>query len=220
MGRKKNNRIYFGQDVENAIIRYNGAEDYREKNKIYEREIHYAFDKLAENIINTFKFSYFDYPLESVKDETVSFLVIKLPKFDHTRGFKAFSYFSTVAKNYLIQNNNSNYKRLKTHLSIDNFENDLKSEQKNQDAIDLMKKTIRDLETEIPDLFVFSQDLKIAYAIVELLKDSHNIENHNKKSLYILIREMTGVKTIYITKVLNILKGSFKNIQEDFKMGN
>ena len=40
-------------------------------------------------------------------------------KFDETKGSKAFSYFSVVAKNYLILNNNANYKKMKIHDDID-----------------------------------------------------------------------------------------------------
>ena len=75
--------------------------------------------KLAENIINTYKFSYFDYGFNDLQDEVVSNLVINMHKFDETKGSKAFSYFSVVAKNYLILNNNANYKKLKIHDSID-----------------------------------------------------------------------------------------------------
>ena len=36
-----------------------------------------------------------------------------------------------------------------------------------------------------------------------------NIENFNKKALYILIRERTGLKTQNITKVLNVMKRDY-----------
>ena len=61
MPRKKKSKVYFGKDVQDAIIRYNLSEDFDIKNKIYQNEIHKAFDKLAENIINTFKFMYFNW---------------------------------------------------------------------------------------------------------------------------------------------------------------
>ena len=48
-------------------------------------------------------------------------MVMNMHKYDHTKGSKAFSYFSVVAKNYLILHNNNNYKKLKTH---DDFESD------------------------------------------------------------------------------------------------
>ena len=117
MPRKAKKRLYFGPEVQDAIIRYNtNSEDFSLRNKIYQQEIHAAFDKLAENIINTFKFTYFDYPFEDVKAEVVSFLVMNMHKYDHTKGSKAFSYFSIVAKNYLILHNNNNYKKLKMRL--------------------------------------------------------------------------------------------------------
>ena len=103
MPRKKSKKkLYFGPEVQDAIVRYNDSNDDSKRNKIYQTEIHQAFDKLAENIINTFKFTYFDYPFEDVKAEVVSFLVMNMHKYDHTKGSKAFSYFSIVAKNYLI----------------------------------------------------------------------------------------------------------------------
>ena len=61
MPRKKKSKVYFGKDVQDAIIRYNLSEDFDIKNKIYQNEIHKAFDKVAENIINTFKFMYFNW---------------------------------------------------------------------------------------------------------------------------------------------------------------
>ena len=119
MPKKKTKRkVYFGQEVQNAIIRYNGSDDNGVRNKIYQEEIHKAFDKLAENIINTFKFTYFDMPFVDVKHEVVTFMVINMHKYDHTKGSKAFSYFSVVAKNYLILHNNNNYKKLKSHAEM------------------------------------------------------------------------------------------------------
>ena len=53
--RKKKSKNYFTQDTENAIVRYNNEPDPEIRSKIYESEIHYAFFKLTQNIIHTFK---------------------------------------------------------------------------------------------------------------------------------------------------------------------
>ena len=95
---KKKKNYYFHQGTEKAIIRYNKTDDTYLKNLIYNEHIAYAFDKLAENIIHTFKFYYFDTTSEEVKHEVVSFLVMNIHKFQEGKG-KAFSYFSIVAKN-------------------------------------------------------------------------------------------------------------------------
>ena len=99
MPRKKSKKkYYFGIEVQEAIIEYNtNPENHSLRNKIYATQIHPAFDKLAENIINTFKFTYFDDVFSDVKHEVVAFMVMNIHKYDHTKGSKAFSYFSIVA---------------------------------------------------------------------------------------------------------------------------
>ena len=218
MPRKKKSKVYFGKDVQDAIIRYNSSDDYDDKNKIYQNEIHKAFDKLAENIINTFKFMYFDVPFKDVKAEVVAFMVMNIHKYDHTKGSKAFSYFSVVAKNYLILHNNNNYKKLKTHDELDssNVKESLYHKSDNNHMEDLIKEVIRYFEHNIHSLFKKKKDIEIAYAIVELLNKKDDIENFNKKSLYILIREMADVDTTHITKVMNVFRTHYKKILNEF----
>ena len=84
--KKKNKRMYFTQTTENAIIRYNKEDRPWIRDRIYRDHIQYAFEKLAENIIHTFKFYYFDVPSEDVKHEVVSFLVMNMHKFTEVKG--------------------------------------------------------------------------------------------------------------------------------------
>ena len=107
MPRKKKSKQYFTIDTEKAIIEYNKSDNTDERNKIYVEGIKYPFEKLAENILNTFKFSYFDVSKEDVQMEVISNLIEKIHMFQEGKG-KAFSYFSIVAKNYLILKNNGN----------------------------------------------------------------------------------------------------------------
>ena len=218
--RKKKSKIYFGTPVHNAIVEYNHSEDVEFRHKIYTEEIHKAFLKLDENIINTFKFSYFDYGFNDVKNEVVSFLVMNIHKYDHTKVSKAFSYFSIVAKNYLILHNNTNYKKLKSHDDIDAVGNKLKisSHEKTSYINDLLDETIRYFEHKVSTLFKKKKDLDIAYAIIELIKRRDEIEKINKKSLYILIREMTNVNTSHITKVMNVFRSHYPKIISEFEM--
>jgi len=217
-GRKPKKKPYFGIDVQNAIVKYNGSNSDSERNKIYQQEIHKAFDKLAENIINTFKFTYFDDPFEDVKHEVVAFMVVNMHKYDHTKGSKAFSYFSVVAKNYLILHNNTNYKKLKSHkdISVLNHTSMDGYKEKMSDIKSFTEEMIIYFENNIPSMFKKKKDIEIAYSIVELIKQRDEIENFNKKSLYILIREMTNVNTSNITSVVNVLKKHFKKIQNEF----
>jgi len=212
--KKKKRKVYFGQEVQDAIIEYNSTKKSSEKNIIYGKRIHAAFDKLAENIINTFKFTYFDDPFQDVKHEVVAFMVMNMHKYDHTKGSKAFSYFSVVAKNYLILHNNNNYKKLKTHDEINVLDKYGNSNSISEsDYKTLTNEIIEYFDSNMNTIFKKDRDLKIGYAIVDLMKQRDDIENFNKKAIYILIREMTDVETAHITSVVNVLKKHYKKLQ-------
>ena len=215
--RRKKSKVYFGTPVHDAIIDYNKSKDIEFRHKIYTEQIHPAFMKLAENIINTFKFSYFSYGFRDLQEEVVSNLVLNMHKFDHNKGSKAFSYFSVVAKNYLILNNNANYKKLKIHDDIDvlygHGQDDEKIEK--SPSTDVFKKTLKYFEDNIERLFPKSQDRDIAESILYLCRHKDNIDNFNKKAIYIMIREMTDVKTSKITQVTNTFRKLYPKIQEE-----
>ena len=125
----KTKRMYFGPDVDLAIIKYNSISDPVERSKIYKEHISQAFNKLVENIIHTFKFYYNgNQTLQQQQHEVVSFLVEKLSKFKEDNG-KAFSYFSIIAKNFCILKSKSNYKKVISHSTIDG-DSDIRAEEK------------------------------------------------------------------------------------------
>jgi len=215
--RKKKSKIYFGTPVHNAIVEYNRSDDYTFRHKIYTEEIHAAFLKLAENIINTFKFSYFDYGFRDLQEEVVSNLVINMHKFDETRGSKAFSYFSIVAKNYLILNNNANYKKMKSHddISILNGHGIRDSNIETSTSKEIFEKTVEYLYDRLDVLFPKPKDKHVAESILYLCQNKDQIDNFNKKALYIMIREMTDVQTSKITQISNVFRRIYPRIQEE-----
>jgi len=215
--KKKKRKVYFGQEVQDAVVEYNSSVDDSERNIIYGKRIHAAFDKLAENIINTFKFTYFDYGFNDIKHEVVAFMVMNMHKYDHTKGSKAFSYFSVVAKNYLILHNNNNYKKMKTHDKMDVLDRHKSNNTMNETDYDtLTNEMVEYFDKNLNTIFKKDRDLKIGYAIVDLIKQREEIENFNKKAIYILIREMTDVETAHITSVVNVLKKHYKKLVNKF----
>jgi hypothetical protein len=223
--KKKKQNVYFTQETEDAINEYNRCDDPIERNIIYTKRIHPAFYKLAEIMIHRFKFYNFDVPHEDVKHEVVAFLHEKIGKFDGDSGFKAFSYFSIVAKNYLIAENNKNYylyKKRHTLESIDS-ERNVVNERIRNDFVDEQKDFV-DLFVDIMDQFlplIFSKnrDIQVADSVLYLFKTRENIENYNKKALYILIRERTGIKTQYITNVITKFKLIYGRLYQAYTEG-
>lgn len=222
--RRKKSKIYFGKEAENAIIEYNSSDDEVLRNKIYNERISSAFDKLAENILNTFKFSYFQCSHIEVQQEVVSNLVSNIHKYKPDNG-KAFSYFSIIAKNFLILYNNGNYRKFKKHVSVDDEEapnvdmalsSTTQSSQTKKELSEFFRLMIEFWDVNIQKIFKKQTELQIAYAVLEIFRNSDRIENFNKKALYLYIREMTNCKTQNITKVVNKMKDLQKKIQVEY----
>ena len=219
--KKGSPRYYFHQGTEDAIIRHNKETRPHMRERIYNEHIRTPFEKLAENIIHTFKFYYFDVPSEDVKHEVVSFLYMNMHKFTEGKG-KAFSYFSIVAKNYLILHNNNNYKRMKQHdgEEVTDYKRDPITEMRNTEFNSVQVEYLETLaeywKNNLTTVFKRKKDLDVANAVIELIDMRHNIENFNKKALYILIREMTGSNTQHITRVINVMKKHHNQLHKRF----
>jgi hypothetical protein len=218
MAPPKKSKNYFTQDTENAIVKYNNTPDFEEKNKIYHKEIHYAFFKLTENIIHTFKFYNTEVDnIEDLQHEVITFLLSKIHRFDPSRGSKAYSYFGTIAKRYLILSNQKIYKKKIDISHIDDIDQDENHSHivDDDNSIELLSTYIDQFTgycTEnIFELFPKEQDARIADAVLELFRKREYIDVFNKKALYIFIREQIDVKTPKITKVVNELYSLFRN---------
>lgn len=224
MARKKRSKRYFTNITEIAINAYNRCDDQKLKNRIYNRFIHYPFDKLSENVIHTYKTYYFDVPYEDVKANVVAFLNEKIHKFKGENG-RAFSYFTVIARNYLFNENNANYARMKSRDEVDmidtsrNVVNEVWEAQQYETQRDFMDYFVRYMDYNIFDLFDKDRDRKIADSLTELFRTRDNLYSYNKKALYILIRERTGVQTQYITKVVNRMKIIYGELYVDYTRG-
>ena len=217
--RKKKSKIqYFTQATEDAIVRYNSSSDPEERSEIYRKDIHYAFFKLTENIIHTFKFYYTEVSdIEHLQHEVITFLLDKIHLFDPTRGAKAFSYFGTIAKRYLIIQNTKNYKKRIDKAPVEELHHNLKYSydidydpmEKDRDSI-FMDEYIDYCNSVLPELFPKLKDAQIADAILSIFASRENLDVFNKKALYIYIREMVDAKTPQITKVATKLGTIYK----------
>ena len=147
----------------------------------------------------------------------ITFLLSKIHLFDPTRGAKAFSYFGTIAKRYLIIQNTKNYKKRIDKAPVDelyhnlNYSYDLDYDpmEKDNDSL-FMDEYIKYCNTILTDLFPKHKDAQIADAILSIFASRENLDIFNKKALYIYIREMVEAKTPQITKVATKLGEIYK----------
>jgi len=218
MARKKAKANYFTTETEQYIVKYNTSIDSEYRNKIFTEHIYLPFYKLAENIIHTFKFYYTDVEkIEDLKHEIVSVLLEeKIMKFDPTNGAKAYSYFGTIVKRWLINYNNKNYKKLKQIGSWDDVADGYVPEQKDINDVGItlaqfIDKWVEGCYDELEELFKKEHERRIADAVLTLFKTRNDLEIFKKKALYIYIREMTDCDTPNLTRVITKLKLNFKD---------
>jgi hypothetical protein len=218
MPKPKKSKVYFTKITELAIIAYNREDIHPAKReKIYKRFIYPAFMKLTENIINTIKPTYIDSTFLDLQSDLVTFLTERLNKFNPESG-KAYSYYTRTSYNYLIGENDKAYKKLKNNteeVNIDEQRN-LIAEIHNDEMQDNLKCFMNSYVDYCYDNlnFIFNSpaEIHVADSILHIFESRELIEDFNKKRLYILIRERTGLdinQTSIVTKVVKTLKSIY-----------
>jgi hypothetical protein len=228
MARKKSKANYFTKETEEYIVKYNTSTDVDYRNKIFTEHIYIPFYKLAENIIHTFKFYYTDVEaIEDLKHEIVSVLLEeKISKFDPTNGAKAYSYFGTIVKRWLINYTNKNYKKLKQVGSFDDMEESYTPGDGRKEGYEILLSNfidvwVAEMYKDIDIHFTKDTEKKIADAVLTIFKTRNDIDIFKKKALYIYIREMTDCETPHLTKVISTLKVLFYDkFQAKYDLGH
>lgn len=219
--------MYFGSEVETAIAEYCTAENSRIKNRIFEKTIYPALNKLVENVFHDKKFYYQD-----AKHECVIHLIERLEKFDPTLGHKAFSYFNRVTINWIWAQMKAIGEEAQTTTDLTevdsarNLDNELYYSEYQQELRDFCKKWSQWGNDNLDYLYFTiddrvrdftKKDKAVANAIFDLFSNSESIDIINKKALYIMIRERVDVSTQTITDVVKVLKVLCKNMFIDYQ---
>ena len=183
--------MYFGSPAQEAIIEYNKCKDPKERSKIYKERIKYPFEKLAENVLNTFKFTYFDVPKKDIQKRS-SFYNGRKNTYVQRGKRKSIFLFYNYCKNHLILNNNGNYKRWQKNQLISempqtwNPQNDYYESQQNEEYSEFRKIMLDYWDKNLTVVFTKKRDIQIADAVLELFRRADYIENFNKKHFILL----------------------------------
>ena len=167
--------------------------------------------KLTENIINKVKPDYIDSTFLDLQTDLVTYLTARLDKFNPAAG-KAYSYYTRTSFNYLIAENQKAYSKLKNdalELDIDEQRNvitEMHNEEMQETLQEFMDAYINHCYENLNYIFSNSIDIHVADSVLHIFETRENIENFNKKALYIYIRERTGLETTNITRVIKTLK--------------
>ena len=210
--RAKKSNVYFTKITELAILGYNKCEaNPALREKIYRRFIYPAFMKMAENLINNMKPDYIDSTFADLQTDLVTFLTARLDKFNPDAG-KAYSYYTRTSFNYLIGENQKGYAKVKADtqtIDIDEQRNiltEIHNDEMRETLRYFMDAYIEYCYDNLNLIFSNSTDIHVADSVLHIFESRDNIEDFNKKALYIFIRERTGLETTNITRVVKTLK--------------
>ena len=212
--KKKASNRYWTKITEYSISAYNKSDSHVTKEKIYRRFIFPAFMKLSENLINKMKCDYIDSSFKDLQTDIVTYLTVRLDKFNPNAG-RAYSYYTRTTFNYLIAENQKAYVKLKREtepINIDESRN-VMIEMHNSEMQDTLKyfmdAYIKHCYDYLNFIFTTQSDIHVADSILHIFENRENIEQYNKKALYVFIRERTGLQTNNITKVIKVLKNIY-----------
>ena len=220
---KKNH--YFTQAHEDAIVEYARTRDVRRRTELYIQFIEPAFSEMVDKVVFTYKFTTLP-NIDYLRDECKVWLMTILDKYDPDKGYKAFSYFSVITKNWFIHKVKKQQKRNKREVDFDavpkNYEEEYLSTQQSWLTDKLEKEFWDSFYEQLRTWDVTkmrANDQKVHKAIIILFESKDDIEIFNKKAIYLYLREITGLNTKQVVSSLNKFRVLYRGFKKDWENG-
>lgn len=224
---------YFDINEEDAVKEFIFAESVELRTIIYETRLKKSIDKLVESIINRYKLHRVGMTFEENHTDTISFLICQANKFKPEKGKKAYSYYGTICKNYLIAEIKKSKIKTNSHYDYDDYsahleENDEYSYSIDDDDVNpsvLIKKIVEEIETILnnPDKEakkLNENEIKLGYALIDIFSNYNTLfdsesknTKYDKNSILRTIRNYTNLSTKDIRTSLSKYKTLYKVIK-------
>ena len=230
-GRKAVKENYFDVREEEAVRKFLIAESSYEKNKIYNQFLRHPLDKMISSIIRRYKLYRKDMDFEEIHTDTHSFLMTKVDKFKPDKNKKAYSYFGTICKNYLMGQIIKDQKETNRKISYEDISESLEERPDLTYRIDddvvetdyIINKYLDELKEYIETESLNDNEKKLGYALVDLFDNYESIfssadnNKFNKNVILLSLREMTNLSTKEIRSSMKRFKKLYIFIQSKMK---
>jgi predicted SprT family Zn-dependent metalloprotease len=230
-GRKPTQLNYFDVREEMAVIRFLESTSYEEKNKIYNEFLKKPLDKMISSIIRRYKLYRKDMDFTDIHVDTHSFLMTKIDKFKPSREKKAYSYFGTICKNYLMGQIIKDQKETNRKVSYEDMSESIEERPDmvyhiDDDVVDtsvIILKYLNELRTFIETENLNDNEVKLGYALIDLFENYEAIfsgadnNKFNKNVILLSLREMTNLSTKEIRSSIKRFKKLYILIHSKMK---
>ena len=224
-GRKRTSNLYVGPEQEKAVVDFLTTESYSERNKIYNKYLRHPINTMIDSIIRRYKLYRKDYTFEDMHADTLSFLVTKMHNFKPDKNKKAYSYFGTICKHYLLGQLIKDDKKLRTDLRYDDVYRTVETmddyiynniEDNDKTPLDIFISEISEsIKLELETAKLNENEIKVGNSLVTVLDSWETIfeqiesgNKYNKNLILSYIREMTDLST----KDIRVSMKKFKKI--------
>ncbi len=228
-GRKATNVNYFDVAEEAAVRRYLTAETFEEKNAIYNEFLRGPLDKMISSIIRRYKLYRKDMNFTDIHTDTHSFLMTKVDKFKPSKEKKAYSYFGTICKNYLMGQIIKDQKDTNRKISYEDISSSLEQrpdmvyymELEKTEADDVIQQFLNELKVYVDNESLTDNERKLGIALLELFENYKTIflgtdnNKFNKNIILLSIREMTNLSTKEIRTAMKRFKKLYYVVLND-----
>jgi hypothetical protein len=230
-GRKAVKENYFDVREEEAVRKFLIAESSYEKNKIYNQFLRSPLDKMISSIIRRYKLYRKDMDFEEIHTDTHSFLMTKVDKFKPDKNKKAYSYFGTICKNYLMGQIIKDQKETNRKISYEDISSSLEERPDltyriDDDVIEtdhVINEYLSELKIYIESEQLNDNEKKLGYALIDLFDNYETIfsgadnNKFNKNVILLSLREMTNLSTKEIRSSIKRFKKLYIVIQSRIK---
>lgn len=233
-GRKRKNDLYFGPNEEEAVVKFLKSTDGTERNLIFNEWLKAPLDKMIESIIRKYKLYRKGETFEELHSDTLSFLMTKVHKFETDRGKKAYSYFGTISKHYILGLLIKDEKYLKQTSSYEDITENIEEREDLTYVIDAdtfsMDEFIKKLSLGIQEVLndddlpvkkkLNDNEKKVGYALIDILENWETVfesmnggSKYNKNSVLETMRNYTNLST----KDIRLSMKRFKELYDFLK---
>jgi predicted SprT family Zn-dependent metalloprotease len=231
-GRKATTTNYFDVREEEAVRAFLLAETYEEKNQIYNEFLRGPLEKMISSIIRRYKLYRKDMDFSEISVDTHSFLITNVDKFKPAKNKKAYSYFGTICKNYLMGQIIKDQKDMNRKVSYEDISQSLEQRPDmiytiDPDILDMelvIKKYLQELKDYINNESLSENETKLGYALVDLFENYETIfsgadnNKFNKNIILLSLREMTNLSTKEIRNSMKKFKKLYSIVQLRMKI--
>ena len=225
-GRKPTQTNYFDVREEQAVVRFLLADTFEDKNKIYNEFLRKPLDKMISSIIRRYKLYRKDMDFYEIHIDTHSFLMTKIDKFKPAKEKKAYSYFGTICKNYLMGQIIKDQKDMNRKISYEDISSNLENnadfsytiERDTIDTEDIITNFLKEIDDFLKQGDLSDNEIKLGHALYELFENYNDIfigtdnNKFNKNIILLSLREMTNLNTKEIRSSMKKFKTIYFNL--------